>query len=53
MRWPQIVMLVSLGGNIGMNLALDGKAKDGKYNFIGSVISCIIEAAILRAGGFW
>ena len=53
MRWPQIVMLFFLGGNIGISLAKDGEKRDGEYNFVITLIATAIEAAILWAGGFW
>lgn len=53
MGWPQIVMMVLLGGNIGIALAKDGEKKEGEYSFVVTLIATGIEAAILWAGGFW
>ena len=53
MRWPQILMIILLGANLGMNLIKDGEPKEGKYNFAATLLATVIEVAILRAGGFW
>lgn len=53
MEWPQIVMMILMGGNIGIALAKDGEPRDGEHSFIVTVIGAAIEAVILWAGGFW
>lgn len=53
MGWPQIVMLAMMGANIGMNFAMDGKPREGKYSLLSAIFSTAIECAILYAGGFW
>mgnify|MGYP003571558522 CR=1 FL=1 len=53
MKWPQIAMIIIMGGNIGIALIKDGEPKNERYSFIATVIAAVIEAIILGAGGFW
>lgn len=53
MEWPQIVMMILMGGNIGIALAKNGEPRDGEHSFIVTLIGAAIEAVILWAGGFW
>ena len=53
MGWPQIVMMITIGANVGIALVKNGEEKDERYNFAITVIASLIEVAILRAGGFW
>lgn len=53
MRWPQIAMIMILGASVGLALAKDGEQKTEKYSFVVTLMSAVIEAIILGAGGFW
>lgn len=53
MGWPQILMMVLLAMDVGMNLAKHGETREGKYNFGVTLIADGIIAALLWAGGFF
>ena len=53
MKWPQIVMIIIMGMNIGIALIKNGERKYERYSFVSAVIGVVIEAIILGAGGFW
>ena len=52
MGWPQIVMIVLLGLNIGIGLVKHGEPREN-YNFWTILIGAILEAGLLYFGGFW
>lgn len=52
MNAPQIIMIVLLVLSVFTGLMKHGESR-GDYNFWASLISAVIEAAILKWGGFW
>ena len=56
MKAPQMIMIVILCLDLGINLAKHGEDRTGasaKYNFWTTLIGNILMAAILYWGGFW
>lgn len=53
MRWPQVVIIVLMGLDILFTMLLHGEPKEGKYDVGVTLISNLIYAMILYAGGFW
>lgn len=51
MRAPQIIWIVIAASSVGISLAKNGKEE--KCNFFYTLISAVIEALILYAGGFF
>lgn len=39
---PQIIVIVLIGFNLGLNLAMHGKKNEGKYNFFTALFSNVI-----------
>ena len=52
MNAPQIIMIVLYTISVFTSLMKHGESK-GDYNFWASLIAVVIEAAILKWGGFW
>lgn len=50
---PQFIVLAVLFTNLGVTLVADGKPRTGKYSFMTTLISVIIQIWILYAGGFF
>lgn len=53
MHWPQIAVLVLYVLSVGVHLARHGQPRDGKYNFIGSLVMAVILLSLMYAGGFF
>ena len=53
MHWPQIVMMVLIGADIGLSLERHGKPKEGTNSFFTMLIADAIMVVILFYGGFW
>jgi hypothetical protein len=51
--WPQVIMIVIMGANVGISLAKHGEPHEGNYNFITALIAALLEYWILKAGGFF
>lgn len=49
----QIITIILMAMNLGINLVMHGKPKDDKYNFFGACLSVAINAGLLWWGGFW
>ena len=50
---PQIVMIVLFAMSLGISAATHGKPKDGNNSFFLSLLSVVIQVAILWWGGFF
>lgn len=50
---PQIIMIIVIGLNLGINLAKNGEPRDGDYSFGIALIGAAIEVGILYWGGFF
>ena len=50
---PQIIMIIIIGLNLGMNLAKNGEPRESNYSFGIALIGAAIEAGILYWGGFF
>lgn len=53
MKAPQIIMITVLAMGLGITLVKNGEPKDGEYSFLTTIISTVIEVAILWWGGFF
>lgn len=53
MELPQMIMLIFLGVEFGINLSFHGKQKQGKYNAWYYIIHTIIVIGLLNWGGFF
>lgn len=53
MGMPQIVMILIMGANLGMNLIKDGEPQEGKYSFWATLAGAAIQFALLKWGGFF
>jgi len=51
--WPQIVYAGILFMNLGMSLVKHGEPREGKYNFLVTLVAALLEFWILKAGGFF
>ena len=49
----QIIIIIIMAMNLGINLVLHGKEQNDKYNFFGACISTAITSGLLWWGGFW
>ena len=52
-KWPQIVIIVIMSLNCGIDLVQHGKEIKGTYSFWKTLINNLIFAALLGFGGFW
>lgn len=50
---PQIIMIIIMSMNVTINLVENGKPRDGKYSFFGTLFGTGINIAILWWGGFF
>lgn len=53
MKAPQIIIIVLYALSLGVHMAKHGEPKDGKYNFVSSLITCAIIFGCLWWGGFF
>ena len=53
MRIPQIILIIIMGLDLGINLANNGKPRDGNYSFGVALVGVAIEAGLLYWGGFF
>lgn len=53
MKAPQIIMIIIMAMNLGINLVKNGEPKDETYSFPVSLISIVINVGLLIWGGFF
>ena len=53
MRIPQIIYIVLLAMNLGINLVKHGERRIDKYNFFSALLGTVIPVALLCWGGFF
>jgi len=53
MGTPQILITLLLSMTLGIELAQHGKPREGRHNFLCTLISVSMYALILYWGGFW
>jgi len=53
MDWPQITWIVLAAIGLGIDLSRDGREKEGRHNFIATLIGTGLMAWLLWAGGFF
>ncbi len=53
MKAPQIIMIVIMAMNLGINLVKHGELKDETYSFPISLVSTVVNVGLLIWGGFF
>lgn len=49
----QITMMLLMGANLGLGLALHGKPRTGKHDAGITLFATVVQYVILWWGGFW
>ena len=53
MKAPQIIMIIIMAMNLGINLVKNGEPKNETYSFSISLVSVVINIGLLIWGGFF
>ena len=53
MKAPQIIMIIIMAMNLGINLVKNGEPKSETYSFPVSLVSVVINVGLLIWGGFF
>ena len=53
MYWPQIVLLVLIGSNLGIGVVKHGEPEKGRHNVLVTLLSNALLVTLLYFGGFW
>ena len=53
LHWPQLIMLIFIAAEMGLQIAKHGEPKRGKYNLLSASIAWGIIVYLLYCGGFW
>ena len=53
MKAPQIIMIIIMAMNLGINLVKNGEPKNETYSFPVSLVSVVVNVGLLIWGGFF
>ena len=53
MKAPQIIMIIIMAMNLGINLVKNGEPKNETYSFPLSLVSAVVNVGLLIWGGFF